>query len=55
MGSSALEKVARIPCGQTPEENAQRLKIYNQMDVNGNGYLSLAEIDKGIRDVLDLP
>ena len=24
-------------------------------DVNGNGYLSLAELDKGIRDVLQLP
>ena len=24
------------------------------MDVNGNGYLSLAEIDKGLRDVLRL-
>lgn len=23
--------------------------------MNGNGYLSLAEIDKGIRDVLELP
>tara|TARA_B110000285_G_C14641266_1_gene387714 strand:- start:276 stop:422 length:147 start_codon:yes stop_codon:yes gene_type:complete len=22
------------------------------MDVNGNGYLSLAEVDKGMRDVL---
>lgn len=25
------------------------------MDVNGNGYLSLAEIDKGMRDVIELP
>lgn len=25
------------------------------MDVNGNNYLSLAEIDKGCRDVLELP
>ena len=24
------------------------------MDVNGNGYLSLAEVDKGLRDVLAL-
>lgn len=24
-------------------------------DVNGNGYLSLAEVDKGIRDVIQLP
>jgi hypothetical protein len=25
------------------------------MDVNGNGYLSLAEIDKGMRDVAQIP
>jgi hypothetical protein len=25
------------------------------MDVNGNGYLSLAEIDKGMRDVAKIP
>ena len=25
------------------------------MDVNGNGYMSLAEIDKGMRDVVRLP
>lgn len=24
-------------------------------DINGNGYLSLAEVDKGIRDVMQLP
>ena len=26
--------------------------MWNYMDMNGNGYLSLAEIDKGMRDVL---
>lgn len=25
------------------------------MDVNANGYLSLAEVDKGMRDVIQLP
>ena len=25
------------------------------MDVNGNGYLSLAEIDKGMRDAIRIP
>ncbi len=55
MGTSSLKKVERIPSGISPEDRAARLKIYNQIDVNGNGYLSLAEIDKGIRDVLDLP
>ena len=25
------------------------------MDMNGNGYMSLAEVDKGMRDVVKLP
>jgi hypothetical protein len=25
------------------------------MDVNSNGYLSLAEIDKGMRDIIKVP
>ena len=44
---------AKLPCKkQDPEEKQARLKIWNAMDNNGNGYLSLAEIDKGVRDVL---
>lgn len=31
------------------------MKIWEGFDVNGNGYLSLAEVDKGMRDVLQLP
>jgi hypothetical protein len=52
MGSSSLEKVKNIPIGVSPEDREKRLVVYNQFDMNGNGYLSLAEIDKGIRDVL---
>lgn len=29
-----------------------RLEQWAGMDVNGNGYLSLAEVDKGMRDVV---
>ena len=29
--------------------------MWNYMDVNGNGLLSLAEVDKGMRDVIQLP
>ena len=32
-----------------------RKKQWSGMDVNGNGYLSLAEVDKGMRDVVQLP
>jgi hypothetical protein len=47
--------------------SAEKAKIINEklsvdpytywpaFDVNGNGYLSLAEVDKGIRDVIQLP
>jgi Ca2+-binding EF-hand superfamily protein len=33
---------------------AKRNKMWASFDVNGNGYLSLAELDKGIRDVLNM-
>jgi hypothetical protein len=29
--------------------------MWSSIDVNGNGYLSLAEIDKGMRDVVRIP
>ena len=29
--------------------------MWDGFDVNGNGYLSLAEVDKGMRDVVQLP
>lgn len=48
-------KVAKIPLGDSPEDQKARLALFRGFDVNANGYLSLAEIDKGIRDVLDLP
>lgn len=50
-----MEKVNKIPIGVAPEDREKRNAIYAKMDMNGNGYLSLAEIDKGIRDVLELP
>ncbi len=40
---------------RTEEGLAKRQKMFNDFDPNGNGFLSLAEVDKGIRDVLKLP
>ena len=37
-----------------PESFARRTNLWKQIDVNGNGYVSLAEVDKGLRDVLKL-
>jgi hypothetical protein len=55
MGASAKEKAAQIPIGSTSEDIAARKKIFREFDVNGNNWLSLAEIDKGLRDVLEMP
>ena len=55
MGASAKEKVAQIPIGSSLDDINKRKKIFRDFDVNGNNWLSLAEIDKGLRDVLNLP
>lgn len=39
---------------RTEEGLAKRAKMFKDFDPNGNGFLSLAEVDKGIRDVLKL-
>merc|ERR1719355_235867 len=44
----------KLPYERTPEAKAERKKLWNGCDINGNGYLSLAEVDKGIRDVLEI-
>lgn len=45
---------AKLPTEKTDEQRAKRLELFKQFDPNGNGYLSLAEVDKGCRDVLGL-
>jgi Ca2+-binding EF-hand superfamily protein len=40
-----------MPVEKTPAEKKQREKMFKLMDPNGNGYLSLAEIDKGFNDM----
>lgn len=40
---------------RTQEGLDKRSQMFRDFDPNGNGYLSLAEVDKGIRDVLRLP
>eukprot|EP00667_Euglena_gracilis_P029078 EG_transcript_37994 len=44
----------KLPAGRSPAEKAQRDQLFRQADPNGNGYLSLAEVDRAIRDVLRL-
>lgn len=40
---------------RTKEGLEKRTKMFKLFDPNANGFLSLAEVDKGIRDVLRLP
>ena len=44
-----------LPIKKTVEDRAKRKKMWKAIDMNGNGYLSLAEFDRGVRDVLNLP
>eukprot|EP01079_Euglenida_sp_SAG-EU17-18_P002938 gene2938-576_t len=46
------ELARKLPTKRNDADKATRVKLFNQFDPNGNGYLSLAEVDKGIRDVL---
>lgn len=42
----------KLPFQRTPEQFKQRMELWNGIDINGNGHASLAEIDKGLRDIL---
>eukprot|EP00670_Eutreptiella_braarudii_P007008 CAMPEP_0174286784 /NCGR_PEP_ID=MMETSP0809-20121228/12998_1 /TAXON_ID=73025 ORGANISM="Eutreptiella gymnastica-like, Strain CCMP1594" /NCGR_SAMPLE_ID=MMETSP0809 /ASSEMBLY_ACC=CAM_ASM_000658 /LENGTH=441 /DNA_ID=CAMNT_0015382983 /DNA_START=114 /DNA_END=1439 /DNA_ORIENTATION=+ len=44
----------RLPYGRSQVEKDRRKELFNLIDVNGNGYISLAETDKGLRDILKL-
>ena len=48
------ELASKLPIGKTEAEKTRRNDIFKQFDPNGNGFLSLAEIDKGIHDILGL-
>ena len=41
-----------LPFRKTPEEYAQRSELWKSVDVNGNGYVSVAELDKGLADAI---
>ena len=45
----------KLPVKKTEAERTQRKKIWKAIDMNGNGYVSLAEFDRAVRDVLALP
>ena len=41
----------KLPIGKDPASRTVRRALFDKFDVNGNGYLSLAEVDKAVRDV----
>jgi Ca2+-binding EF-hand superfamily protein len=45
---------SKLVVDKTPEGKAKRKEQFDGFDVNHNGYLSLAEVDKGLRDILQL-
>ena len=45
---------SKLPLDDSAKDKERRKTMFRQFDPNGNGYLSLAEIDKGIRDVLGI-
>ena len=45
---------SKLPYGKTPIAAKRRKELWDKLDVNGNGYLSLAEIDKGMQQELCL-
>ena len=47
--------IKKLPVGKTDADRDARKKIWNAIDMNGNGFISLAEFDRGVRDVLGLP
>jgi Ca2+-binding EF-hand superfamily protein len=42
----------QLPCGLSEEQVNRRDALFTRCDPNGNGFLSLAEIDKALRDEL---
>ena len=43
-----------MPTELTPAAKHKRMELFALMDPNGNNYLSLAEVDKGVQDILQL-
>lgn len=49
---AAIKKM--LPFDKSEESLAARGKLWKMMDMNGNGYASLAEVDKALRDVFQI-
>jgi len=45
----------KLPTEKTAEQKEKRKRMFDGFDPNGNGYLSLAEVDKGCKDIIGIP
>ena len=45
----------KLPWEKTQEGQDCRIKIWRMIDAGGNGMIKLVELDKGMRDVINLP
>lgn len=55
-GAPAVDWAAlgqKLPVGSTKADKEQRRLLFSLMDPNGNGFLSLAEVDKGVKVRVD--
>jgi hypothetical protein len=42
----------KLPTSRSAADTAKRQALFKQIDVNGNGLLSLAEVDLGLKSIL---
>jgi len=45
---------ARLPYLRTAEHRALRRRMWTEIDCNDNGFVSLAEVTRGVRDVINV-
>ena len=51
--AEAASLLSRLPpLDGSSESSAKREKVFKSFDMNGNGFLSLAELDKGLSQIL---
>jgi len=50
-----VEITGKLPTEKNEDEKEARKELWKSIDINGNGYASLAEMTKGVRDVLAIP
>jgi len=50
--SDSLQRIKLLPLEKTPESAAKRSQLFDRFDPNGILFLSISEIDKGVREIL---